>query len=118
MHETRAISARMDAKQAIFGLVKAIDAFELRRLDKPAFRVIRPAVIAAAQNKGRACWLLGNRVGPVAADIVKCSDNIILTQDKENWEACKLEGDVVSRLGEAAAMCNANPCLGGSDSRW
>lgn len=80
-------------------------------LDKIPASVIAPAMIPTPKDQTGATCFLGHGVGAMAAYVVKCSNDVVFSQDEKNGEACKIDGDVVSRLGESTAMSHADPCL-------
>ena len=103
----------MNLEQAVFRLVEAFDAVELRCFDEVAFGIIGPSMIAAAENEGRSGRFLCYSVCSMATYVVECADDTVFAEDDQDGEPGKLKRDVIAWFGEAGTVGNADPGLSG-----
>jgi hypothetical protein len=111
MDKPSAIGARIDSKESILRLIKALNAVKLRCFDEISLGIVGPSVVATAQHQRGSSGLLCDSVGSVTAYIVKGARNLVFTEHDDNGEASDIESDVVSGLVEATAVSYADPCL-------
>lgn len=103
-YEPSLVDMDMNGKEAMLALVEALDSVEPWCFREVALEAIRPAVVFATQDTGRAAALLDHRVRPVAADIVKPVDVPAAVPDEEERKVGEGERDKIAGFCEPKAM--------------
>lgn len=99
----------MNREQAVLRLVEPIKFLVARRLGQLAVESVRPTMVLASENLGRALISRYDWKCPMSANIVEGIDLPLTISSKHELEASDLELEPVSRLAESDLMGDELP---------
>jgi len=102
----------VNRKQAVLGLVEPIEFLVARRLGQLAVESVRPTMVLASENFGRALISCYDWKCPMSANVVEGIDLPLPISSEHKFEARDLELEPVSRLAESDLMGDELPFPG------